>query len=406
MSGVHGLMHRDFTLPVLVISFLYYVFVIGKFELNLRFNLWILYLLFIMIIQYLMFPSDAQLRHFFGRIIPFLIPFFVYKIVEDKFEGIYLKVLLFLVVYTLPIYLLTVLSPSFESFVREWTFKVYMAIDPSFFENRATYSSIVYTYVRHTPGSFYNFQRNAGVFWEPGAYAMFLILGLVINFYKNRRLNNVYGWFFTIALITTQSTAGYLAFFFVLLALQIKNRKSKTMIYSAFVLFTFITIVSDAPFIRDKLGYELSTRGTSLSYAEGGVSRLNKVEKSVYNIFQYPLTGRGLLSKVQETRDIEEMDGFSILAVWTSIGMVGFFVYLIFFYRGLSNRVNLYSPQMNYEKILLLLALFVVISGSGATLFPIWFYFIYDGFIRKHAKAPTAPQPITPDNTYLWNPSK
>lgn len=76
----------------------------------------------------------------------------------------------------------------------------------------------------------YLLHRNSGIFWEPGAYQLFLNIALLYNFKRNkfvlRRCINVPSILFTVSLLTTRSTTGYFAFAVVIIYLIYKNWKS------------------------------------------------------------------------------------------------------------------------------------------------------------------------------------
>lgn len=68
--------------------------------------------------------------------------------------------------------------------------------------------------------------RSSGIFWEPGAFAIYLIVAIIyqLYFFKNPDLRKLL--LYVVCLFTTFSTTGYLAFFVLLLTYLISSRSS------------------------------------------------------------------------------------------------------------------------------------------------------------------------------------
>ena len=88
-------------------------------------------------------------------------------------------------------------------------------------------------------------QRNQSMFWEPGAFQTFVNIALLFEILKdNTNIKKIF--IFTIAVITTFSTTGYIALALCFLLLLIKNnrrdRKNKQL-RRAIILFVFIAAI-------------------------------------------------------------------------------------------------------------------------------------------------------------------
>ena len=60
--------------------------------------------------------------------------------------------------------------------------------------------------------------RNCGFTWEPGGFACFLILAIIINLASNKfKIRNKSLMILILSLITTFSTTGYMAFAFIMI---------------------------------------------------------------------------------------------------------------------------------------------------------------------------------------------
>lgn len=66
--------------------------------------------------------------------------------------------------------------------------------------------------------------RNSGMFWEPGAFAGYLVLALLFLLANKNDRSVKKKTVLTIALLTTQSTTGYLAFFILIFIYVFQNK--------------------------------------------------------------------------------------------------------------------------------------------------------------------------------------
>ena len=91
----------------------------------------------------------------------------------------------------------------------------------------AEFHSLLFTNI---PTVSWSQARNWGPFWEPGAYQAFLNVALIFTLFirekkgKHWILSSIV---FTVAVISTLSTTGYLALFFIYLAYTFSNNKEK-----------------------------------------------------------------------------------------------------------------------------------------------------------------------------------
>ena len=95
--------------------------------------------------------------------------------------------------------------------------------------------------------------RNCGFAWEPGAFSNFLVLGIIINLARNKfNFNNKAFWILLIALVLTFSTAGYLAFAFVIIWYMFNVNLNKKMLLIP-VAVVLVIYVSTLPFMTEKI---------------------------------------------------------------------------------------------------------------------------------------------------------
>jgi hypothetical protein len=100
----------------------------------------------------------------------------------------------------------------------------------------------------------YTIPRNCGFAWEPGSFAVYICLAIYINLFiankdKNSRLRF---WVFTAALISTQSTTGYIIFMLIM-TFYVINKKLHIALMLLPVALAIMITVSSLPFMKNKV---------------------------------------------------------------------------------------------------------------------------------------------------------
>ncbi|WP_411346671.1 O-antigen ligase family protein [Paenibacillus sp. WLX1005] len=89
----------------------------------------------------------------------------------------------------------------------------------------------------------WNMSRNQGIFWEPGAYQVFLNLGILLTLFLNKKVPKWRLIILTATLLTTMSTSGYMICGLIFLAYVIRNGKREQMAQMLLSLLLFIPLV-------------------------------------------------------------------------------------------------------------------------------------------------------------------
>ena len=108
-----------------------------------------------------------------------------------------------------------------------------------------SFSSLLYNFA---------FPRNCGFAWEPGAFAVFICLAIFVNlfFTKSDSKNKYHLWVLVIALLTTQSTPGYIIFMVIILS-YLLNKKLNIVILLLPVMVILMIYISSLPFMANKV---------------------------------------------------------------------------------------------------------------------------------------------------------
>jgi hypothetical protein len=96
--------------------------------------------------------------------------------------------------------------------------------------------------------------RNCGFAWEPGGFAVFLCLAIFVNLFitNTGKKVNFRFWIFFIALLSTQSTTGYMIFIIILIYYFFQANMKIILLLLPIVLSAIVFVVS-LPFIGTKI---------------------------------------------------------------------------------------------------------------------------------------------------------
>ena len=167
--------------------------------------------------------------------------FFCCSMKEEEFEKSYLGVMFVIAAYSLIMFMISQTAGMIGGVRTPGKYPIH----------------ILYNY------NGYLLHRNSGIFWEPGAYQLFLNIALLYNFKRNnyvlRRCINLSSILFAVSLLTTRSTTGYFAFAVVMIYLIYKNwkhfsnrQKILTIIPLIMVVAYFIYRVASSSVVIDK----------------------------------------------------------------------------------------------------------------------------------------------------------
>ena len=138
--------------------------------------------------------------------------------------------------------------------------------------------------------------RNSGMFWEPGAFAGIITLVLALNY---KRIQNILRYekikitILFLALLTTQSTTGYIVFFIILIFYFVKP---KYFILSAIsipiIVISFLYVFNTNEFLSEKF----TSQYEKTEYQEIGDfsnTRFGSLIFDWYYIQKHPFIGNG-----------------------------------------------------------------------------------------------------------------
>lgn len=197
--------------------------------------------------------------------------------------------------------------------------------------------------------------RNPGLFFEPGRFAIVIILALSINLFTiKKRIFNYENIIYIFTLITTFSTTGYYALIFVFSSrLLLFYHKPFNLILSIITIPLLIFYINQLEFMWTKVTADMSN---IMNY-----SRFAAMDYHFELISQSPLFGWG-----DHIKDLElSPNGLTLLVVrW---GILFSVVYFIFLYNGVYRLIDSNRSEKIIQTVVFIVLLLVTFSQTATT---------------------------------------
>ncbi len=253
---------------------------------------------------------------------------------------------------------------------------------------------IFFTYIHNYGGRVYEASyRNCGAFWEPGMFAIFLNLALMINLFVNKApLLSTKNIVFIIALITTLSTTGFIVSFLIIVSSLILNQKAERAILYIPFLITISFIAYTYVWKLDFMSGKISEQTEDASY-----NRSSRFGAALYHfelLKESPLTGVFLSDAIRNNElnykdQRSSANGISLIfMVW---GIPVGLIYFIFIYSGLARWLR--HNNVDNRLIHFLFFFVVILSSFSQDITNRHFYFLILLLVAVFPRYPV-PKPI------------
>ena len=325
-SGSVYIMLYPLGIPLLFLFFSIYLFLQGKQKIfnkvltdNIFSKVSIIYLIFTSL--HFILLSNANLTSYVSLYCKIFTAALFVMYYKQKLLEYYIKILRFICKYSFIIWLLLFI-PKVLSIL------LLIGLDVPATENPFDKSLIFY----HLNPNAYTKDpiRNSGPFWEPGAFVLFIIVSLIFQLLIMRKNNLLRNKWELLCLLSTFSTAGYIALFIFIGTYYILKKHN-------YFQLLFISIVAayafyNFDFLNDKLENEIEvTENSDKEYR----SRYASVILDSEMIQRYPLLGSGY----SDERYPKDLYGYregtlsSFLDVFSRWGVLfgGGFIFCIFY---------------------------------------------------------------------------
>ncbi len=238
-----------------------------------------------------------------------------------------------------------------------------------------------------------SFIRSSGIFWEPGAYASYLIWGLMIQFFVLNNCDFKKVCVNLMALFLTFSTTGYVTFgvlAFTYLFFGEKNdyvhRRLRRLIIICFISFLFLLLFATQTVFYDSIFGKIQSDDGEMSGS--AQTRFSSIYNGINAFFLNPFIGIGshtenAMLMIMNRYDVKYASGGTmltntIISYFVSFGI--FFGFIVL--TGMFKFIRLFHSNNIFAYSLLLLVLMLSYSSERFLSF-MPFVFVFMGFKYK-----------------------
>lgn len=237
----------------------------------------------------------------------------------------------------------------------------------------------------YVPGEYY-IARNLGLFWEPGAFQVYIIIALIYElFIGGRALPKV---IYSITILTTLSSTGIicLLMIWILYGFSIINKRGRGLLLLAVIACVLSLLYLKMDYLPNSIKFNLIDKiqsifnGNSRNYVTVS-TRMNSVVYGIELLLQRPLfgIGRGL-------SDLRQIAGNNIVSctpinwmlqygiVFGATALIGVYKFLQRIRCSVMTRIGLF--------VIILLS----ISTEAINISPTFFFIVFVGFSMKTAE--------------------
>ncbi|MBO4961658.1 MAG: hypothetical protein J6C80_05435 [Flavobacteriales bacterium] len=216
----------------------------------------------------------------------------------------------------------------------------------------------------------YAIERNSGFTYEPGLYAVYITLALVIHLMSNGI--NIYSKvsiLFLLTIISTFSTAGYASFTLIIILAIIFSRKINALfkILMCLLIPSIVGYIFSLEFMSEKISTNIELDGNTQSRFYAIIYHWEMIKETSYIIGCY-------------YRDTEiSPNGLTmVLLRW---GIPISIVYYILLFKGLFSQ---FREKNIIKKTLYILPILVVVFSQVATVYPLFYAIVMMGCIDSN----------------------
>ncbi len=356
---------------------LLFVFLLRNKTFDLSFLVIILLLATITAIQSYVF-NFFSLQTSVGVFLRVLTAYLVIKILNDKFIPYFIQILYVMAIISLPFYLLVSFSPAVVDVLKTFSNSIqFLNISQ---QNLPTV--IVYNLYR------VHEIRNTGPFWEPGAFAGFLILAFMFNEFirshKQKRVRII----LLITILTTFSTTGYLAlsvflafYFFV----KVKSPLTKLIILILIPASGYLAY-SNLDFIGKKIEAQIerATSGADPYRKDLNTQRFLNVLRDVIDFKGHEAVGRGSnpITRYSYNPD-KQIRTVGLTDILVRMGLPFTLLMLILLYYSLSQFLRANHQYSVISTVGLFAAILITLTSEVYFNFPFYWCLLFLHFAYK-----------------------
>jgi hypothetical protein len=360
---------QAFIMLLLVITF--FIFLKRSYQFDFRF--FAIYGAFLLVEALQVFvvkPFEPQIMA--GTFMRMFLAFLVVDICKKKFVNYYVDIMYVLIIISFIFFFPSYFFPSFNNFFINNICPFFTAPGERIeFYSRPQPTIIIFAFDSAIPEF-----RNAGPFWEQGAFAIFILFGMIFNLTIEKSLWTKRSLVFSLGLLTTLSTSGYIAFFILVGSYYVINESFfRRMIFIMISVPLAFVLYFNLEFLNAKIENNIAIA------AEDNTSRFGSGLSDLKDWAKSPYVGWGRGSMRYGGRKF----AFFTVEQHRNNGLSGFlctygiFMFIFFFYMYYKSiRAACIESSLNTSFALFGLIV-VLLCGFSQTIFqyPFFFAFLY-----------------------------
>lgn len=214
--------------------------------------------------------------------------------------------------------------------------------------------------------------RNWSFFREPGVFQMYVILGMLIHISRQSKISIVRVIVYTITILTTLSTTGYIALIGVITLIVLRNNSmtsGKKIILISLIAFVIGYVAINTNLLSlDVVNQRQSVFGKFFDMQRGTtISRIGSFYGNIYLFFKNPLFGVGLGGIDKEFLNVVSQKYSVTAAANTNMLLIQFSAHGIFYGCLWTYGMYLFSGHLGrgFERVIVLLTMLVLFSGEN-----------------------------------------
>lgn len=296
------------------------------------------------------FKNNINFNGVFASLVVYYGVFSIANIIKNQYVKFFTIVITVIAAYSLVIYLICLIPEIKDFLYNKIATNASLNVEDAIQQGGGR-NFIIYNFQTNFIFDSIGYSRNCGPFWEPGMFAVFLIIALFFNIFLLEKPNKYRSIILISALVTTFSTGGFMvallliAFYIINVGLTARN----ILLFIPFAVLT-INYVLELEYIGDKTmdQFNKASVGSDESRYGAFITQLNMVEAS-------PLIGGETIVDYSRTKTLAS----GTLWPFVIYGIpVGIFYYFCLFKSCLNVAINLHKRVfIGVELFILIVAL-------------------------------------------------
>ncbi len=190
--------------------------------------------------------------------------------------------------------------------------------------------------------------RNYGVFTEPSRFQAYINLCLIfLMFDQEKKLDIKRIGLFIVTLLTTLSTAGFIAFAIIMIAFVLSSRVQMKAIYKGILIFCFSAAILFMFFSNEKFAWAI-LKVTAGQSDRSASTRFNSFFASLINIYRYFPLGTGIQNADRAFFEALDLLGnpyastntITVLIYFSKFGFIVGLYYVVNMMKAIRNMCN------------------------------------------------------------------